>query len=106
MNDQHKDIMIPVVVSKLHFFQVEGEESLGDAVVLCEPLFCIGPEAFQAVDVDFAGGKPLAMVDAQVSVTTEHKSIVASEAVGVNDGSSPCRNSLIMSPIGLFRNVP
>lgn len=31
------------------------------------------------------------MIDAQMTVSTKHKSIVASEAIGVNDGPSPDR---------------
>lgn len=52
---------------------------------LGQPFFCIAPEAFQAVDIDLAGGKALAVIHPQMPVPAEHQRIVASEFIGVDN---------------------
>jgi len=52
---------------------------------LGQPLLGITPETLQAVNVDLAGGKPLAVIYPQVPVATEHQGIVAAEFVGINN---------------------
>lgn len=91
MNEQHKDILRSVVVPELHFFEIQREVFFGDSMVFSEPLFCVGPETLQTVDVDFPSSKSLAVIYTQMTVSTEHQSIVAPEPISVNDGSSTNR---------------
>jgi len=58
---------------------------------LGQPFLRIAPEAFQAVDIDLAGRKPLAVIDSQMPVPTEHQGIVASEFVGIDNRASADR---------------
>ena len=54
-----------------------------------QPLFSITPKAFQAVDVNFAVGKFLMMIDFQMPVSTTHQSVIASEFISIYNGASP-----------------
>ena len=74
-----------MIIPKFHFFQVQREPFLGDAVELDEPLLSVTPEPFDAVDGDLAIAKVFAMVKIDMPVATEHERIIAVEFVGVNN---------------------
>jgi len=54
---------------------------------LGQPLLRIAPESLQAIDIDLAGGKALAMIHPQMPIPTEHQSIIASELIRVDNGA-------------------
>ena len=58
---------------------------------LGQSLLCIAPEAFQAVDIDLAGGKALPMIHPQMPVSAEHQRIIAAEFIGVDNRASADR---------------
>ena len=78
-----------VIVAELHLLEVEGEPLLGDPVVLDQPLFGVGPEALQAVDVDLARTEPPLMIDSQMAVAAEHQAVITAESVSIDDASPP-----------------
>ena len=88
MSQQIKQGPVSVVVPELHFFQIKGEFLFRDPMVFDESLFSITPETFHTVDVDLAGGKPFFMVDFKMPIATEHERVVASEFIGIDDGTS------------------
>jgi len=55
---------------------------------LDDSLFRIAPEPFKTVDVDLPSGKPLSMIDSEMSVSTEHERIIASESIGIHNRAS------------------
>ena len=109
--------MITIIISKLHFFQVQRKLFLRYAVKFYQSLFGITPKTFEPVNIHFAGDKFLSMIDSQMSVTTEHQGIIASEFVGINNRTTtnsfdshiqqrPCRyifdNLDLNNPISLI----
>src|SRR5690348_15020718 len=52
-----EQILLPVVVAKLPFIEIERELHRADAVVFDELPLGVGPEAFEAVDVHLAARK-------------------------------------------------
>jgi len=76
-----------MVIPKLHFFQVEGEFFLGDAMVFDQPFLGVAPESLDAVDVNFPGGESFFMVDFEMPIPTEHQRVITPIFVCVHDGS-------------------
>lgn len=91
MNQQVKDVFIPVIISKLHFLEIQRELFFGDTMKLSQPFLCIAPETLQAVDIDLAGGKALAVIHPQMPIPTEHQGIVAAELIRVDNGAAADR---------------
>ena len=85
-----------MVVPELHFFQIEREVALRDAMELHEPLLRVAPKAFEAVDVDLAGGKDLPVIQPQVPIAAEHQAVIAPELIRVHD-TAPAH--LLQGPI-------
>jgi len=54
---------------------------------LNESLLCISPEAFKAVDINFALSKSLCMVHSGMPVSAEHQAVVALKPVYVDNGA-------------------
>jgi hypothetical protein len=77
-----------VIIPKLHFLQIKRKLLLEDPMELNDFLFCLAPESFKAVIVDFSLGKSLPMVDPDVPVSTEHQKIIASEFVRIHNSVS------------------
>jgi hypothetical protein len=77
-----------IVIPEFHFFQVEGEFFLRDAVEFYDSFFGKAPESLHAIDIDFTGGKELFMVDFDVAVSAEHEAVVAFEFIGIDDTAS------------------
>ena len=77
-----------MVVSELHFLQIEREHHFRDSVMLNQPFLRIRPEALQAVYINLSGAEPSLMVDSEMAVTAEHQRVVAMELVGINDAAS------------------
>jgi hypothetical protein len=80
-----------IVIPEFHFFQVEGEFFLRDAVEFYDSFFGKAPESLHPVDIDFTGGKELFMVDFDVTVPAKHEAVVAFEFIGINDTASANR---------------
>lgn len=55
---------------------------------LNQSFFGIAPKAFKAIDVNLAGNKPSSMVNSQVPVSTEHKGIIASKFISIDNGAA------------------
>jgi len=49
-----------------------------------KPFFSIAPETFKTVDVNFTGGEDFLVVDPEMAITAEHKSIITSKLVGID----------------------
>ena len=80
--------MFSVIIPKLHFLQIKRKLLLEDAMELNDSLFCLAPESFKAVNVDFPPIKSLPMVDPAVPASTEHQRIIASEFVRMHNRAS------------------
>jgi len=76
-----------MVIPKFHFFQVKRKAFLGDTMELDESFLGEAPESFQAVDINLSSGKPLSMIDLEVSISAKHESVIAFEFIGIDDGS-------------------
>ena len=78
-----------MIESKLSFFEMQIESTLGQAVELGHPSFCIAPKAFDAVDVTFARGELIGpVVDSEMLVKADiDQTIVTGPAVGMDDRS-------------------
>jgi hypothetical protein len=74
-----------IVIPEFHFFQVEGEFFLRDAVEFYDSFLGETPESLHPIDIDFTGGKELFMVDFDVAVAAEHEAVVAFEFIGIDD---------------------
>jgi hypothetical protein len=46
---------MPIVISELHFFQVQRELYIGDFMELNNSLFGVAPESLEAININFAG---------------------------------------------------
>jgi len=46
------------------------------------------PETLNTVDVDLSLFEPVTMIDAQMLIATEHKRIISSPLIGVDNGAS------------------
>ena len=77
-----------MIISEFHFFQVQRKLFLRDAMKLGQPLLGITPESFQAVDIHFAAGKPLAVIYPQMSIPAAHQRIITPELIGINNRSA------------------
>ena len=65
-----------------------------------QTFFGITPKTFQAVDVNFASGKFLMMIDFQMPVSTMHQSVIASEFIGINNrASANCFNGQVQQSL-------
>lgn len=73
-----------MVIPELHFVQVEGKLLGGDAMVLEQLPLRVAPEAFEAVDMDFAPCEPCAVVDREAAVPAERERIIASKFIRVH----------------------
>jgi hypothetical protein len=74
-----------IIIPEFHFFQVEGEFFLGDAVEFYDSFLGEAPESLYPIDIDLAGGKELFVVDFDVAVSTEHEAVVAFEFISIDD---------------------
>lgn len=74
-----------MVITKLHFFQVERESFFGHAVKFDESFFGEAPKPLESIDVDFTSSKSFPMVDFQMFIPAEHQRVVAFEFISVND---------------------
>jgi hypothetical protein len=77
-----------IVIPEFHFFQVEGEFFLRDAVEFYDSFLGEAPESLHPIDIDLTGGKELFMVDFDMAVAAEHEAVVAFEFIGINDTAS------------------
>ena len=77
-----------IVIPKFHFFQVEGEFFLRDAVEFNDSFLGEAPKSLHPVDIDLTGGKELFMVDFDVAIPAEHEAVVAFEFIGIDDTAS------------------
>ena len=50
-----------------------------------QSLFGIAPEALHSIDIDLSGSKVFSMIDFDVTVSTEHQRVIASELIGVDN---------------------
>ena len=57
-------------------------------MVFNQSFFRLTPETFQAIDIDFAVRESPLMVNHEVLISTEHKGILTSKLVRVNNASS------------------
>jgi len=87
--NEREEIVVAVVVSELHLFEVEREGSWSDAVMFHEAFFGVAPEAFQPIDMYASPGEMHSVIDFHVAVATEHKTVVDLELVGVDDAAAP-----------------
>ncbi len=77
-----------IIIPEFHFFQVEREFFLRDAVEFYDSFLGKAPESLDTIDIDFTGGKELFMVDFDVAVSAEHEAVVAFEFIGIDDTAS------------------
>jgi hypothetical protein len=77
-----------IVIPEFHFFQVEGEFFLRDAVEFYDSFLGEAPESLHPIDIDLTGSKELFMVDFDVAVVAEHEAVVAFEFIGIDDTAS------------------
>ena len=80
-----------MIISELHFLEIERKLFRRDAVELDQAFFGEGPEAFQSVDVDFSARISLFVIDPQMAIAAEHQRIVAAEFIGIDDRSAADR---------------
>lgn len=78
-----------MIVSKRHFVKVKREVLFGNAMEFSQSFLSVAPEAFQSVNIHFSVGKSFTMVYSEMVIAAEHKGIIATEFIGVYDGSSP-----------------
>ncbi len=91
MSQQVEQALVSVVITKLHFFQVERELFLGDAVEFDQSLLGVTPETLNAVYIDLAVGKELFVIDIDMTITVKHERVVTRKFVGVDDAATPHR---------------
>jgi hypothetical protein len=77
-----------IVIPKFHFFQVEGEFFLRDAMEFYDSFLSKTPESLYPIDIDLTGGKKLFVIDFDVAVSAEHETVVAFEFIGIDDTAS------------------
>jgi hypothetical protein len=77
-----------IIIPEFHFFQVEGEFFLRDAVEFYDSFFGKTPESLHPIDIDLTGGEELFVVDFDVAVSAEHEAVVAFEFIGIDDTAS------------------
>lgn len=77
-----------IIIPEFHFFQVEGEFFLRDAVEFYDSFLGKTPESLHPVDIDLTGGKELFVVDFDVAIPAEHEAVVAFEFIGIDDTAS------------------
>src|SRR5574341_2117385 len=106
MNKESKYIVISIIISKFHFFQVEREVFFRYPMKLNQSFFRITPEVFQTVNAHLTGCKHFAMVYPQMSLTTKHQRIIAFTGVRVNKRAASYRfNSQIKERHKSFRSL-
>jgi hypothetical protein len=63
---------MPVVISELHFLEIERELIFRDPMKLDQPFLSIAPETFNSINIDLPAGKSFGVIDVQMPVTAEH----------------------------------
>ena len=91
LGQQIEEDLLPMIISELHFLEIERKLFRRDAVELDQAFFGEGPEAFQSVDVDFSARISLFVIDPQMAIAAEHQRIVAAEFIGIDDRSATDR---------------
>lgn len=81
--------MVPIIISKFHFFQVQRKLFFRYAMELGQTLFGITPKSFQTVNIDFTAGKSLAMIHSQMAIPATHQGVITPELVRVNNRATP-----------------
>lgn len=89
IEEQGKEILMPMVIAKLHFIEVERKFSRRDAVMFQELPLGLAPEPLEAVDVDPASTKACPVIDGQMAIATKRHGIVSAEFVGVDQRAAP-----------------
>jgi len=76
-----------MVEAEFSFFKVEIKGLFRDAVELCQPSFCVAPEALDTVDMSFSTGKLIsAMIDSKMLVEADiDQAIVPTPAIRMDD---------------------
>ena len=85
MNKHREDILLPVIIPELHFFEVQRELLFGDAMKFDQPFLGVTPKSFEAININLARREALPMIDTKMTITAEHKSIVPPELIRVHD---------------------
>lgn len=80
--------MMPIIIPKLHLFQVQRELLLRDAMKLDNPLLSIAPKPFKSINIDSPRRKTPLMVHSQMPITTKHQRIITSKLVRIHNGPS------------------
>ena len=96
-----------VIVSPFGFLEMQVEGVSRQALELCQANLGQSPEALDAIDVNVALGELVpGMVDAEVAVTEVDQAIVASPAVGVDDGAGvhPASDDALQGWLGAVGN--
>src|SRR3972149_2846041 len=93
-----------MIISKLHFFQIQGKFLHRDSMMFNQPFFSIAPETLQAINVYFPGGEDLLVIDSEMTITTEHQSIISSESIGI-DYASPTHLFNCKTQKGISTNI-
>lgn len=97
--------MVAMVPTKLAFFEMEKKLIFADAVKFEKTMLSEAPERFNAVDVVLAAGELiLVVVDAMMTKTAGHQTIVGFPAIGVNvalrkDVSSEDRHQFLLGAV-------
>src|SRR5660397_237495 len=68
IEEEFKEILVPVIVSELHLTEIQGKLLGRDTVMFEELTFGITPKPFQTVDMHLAAGETLSMIDFQIPV--------------------------------------
>lgn len=53
-----------------------------------QPFFCEGPESFDTIDVDLSLFEFITVINIEMTIPAEHKRIIPSPFIGVDDRSS------------------
>jgi len=73
-----------MVISKLHFFQIQGKFFKRDAMIFNQSFFSIAQETLQAINIDFSGREDLLLIHSKMTITTKHQSITLSEFISID----------------------
>jgi hypothetical protein len=87
-NQQNKQVLMPIIVSKLHFLKIEGEIIRVHPMVFKQSLLRIAPKSFQAVYVNFPSSKTSTMANLQVMIATKNQTVIAFELISIYYASS------------------
>lgn len=74
-----------MIISKFHFFKVEGKFPLRHPMKLYKSLFRITPKTLKAINIDLPGAKPLFMIHFKIPVPTKHQGIIASKFICIDN---------------------